>query len=391
MAIKLLGIAALALITVNAQGEPWAQCGGSGWSGAATCVGGYNCAVVSEWYHQCQPGSSPPPVASTARQPPVTTAPSPTNGAPGPTGSASPTGLHGLYSAKHHRYFGNILDYNILNTPAITSILNNEFGVITAENSMTWDATEPNRGTFNFGSSDSVVNWATSRGKLMRGHTLVWHSQLPRWVSSISDRTTLSSVIQNHISQVAGRYRGKMYHWDVVNEVLDDKGDFRNSVFYSILGEEYIDLAFKTAREVDPSAKLYINDYNLDYAGPKLTNTVALIGRIKGRGTPIDGVGTQAYLAAGRLSNFFETLATLASTKLEVAITELNIRITKPVDSSKLAQQQRDYETVTLACAATPKQSFVGLIFPGDDSPLLWDDNYVKKPAYTGVVNAINA
>jgi endo-1,4-beta-xylanase len=130
---------------------------------------------------------------------------------------------------------------------------------------------------------------------------------------------------------------------------------------------------------------------------------VSLIGRIKGRGTPIDGVGTQAHLVVGRLSNFAGTLTTLASTNLEVAITELDIRITKPVDSSKLAQQQRDYQTVTAACIATPKcvgisiwgvsdrQSWVDGTFPGDDAPLLWDDNNSKKSAYTGVLNAINA
>jgi Glycosyl hydrolase family 10 len=153
---------------------------------------------------RCLEGSAPAP--TTTQQPPVTTSDPPattsnppvtsqppatsTSNAPaGPTGSASPTGLHGRIGTKNNRYFGNILDSNTLNDNAVQSILNSDFGVITAENSMKWDATErkscdkslvqlltvrssANRGQFNFGGADNVANWATSRGKLIRGHTL---------------------------------------------------------------------------------------------------------------------------------------------------------------------------------------------------------------------------
>ncbi|KAF5342397.1 hypothetical protein D9611_001128 [Ephemerocybe angulata] len=282
------------------------------------------------------------------------------------------------------------------------SILNTEFGAVTPENAMKWDATEPNRGQFNFGNADSVANWASSRGKFLRGHTLVWHSQLPGWVSNINDKNTLTQVITNHINTVAGRFKGKVYAWDVVNEILEDNGNFRNSVFYRVLGEDFVDLAFRTARAADPNAKLYLNDYNLDYNGPKINNTVALINRLKARGTPIDGVGTQAHLIVGNLAPFDETLKLLASTGLDVAITELDIRIAKPVDSAKLAQQQKDYATVTTSCLTTPqcvgitiwgvsdRNSWVDGTFPNYDAPLLWDDNFNKKSAYTGTDNALN-
>ncbi|KAH6912913.1 glycosyl hydrolase family 10 protein [Coprinopsis sp. MPI-PUGE-AT-0042] len=316
---------------------------------------------------------------------------------------ANAQSLHGIIGKKNGRYYGNIVDSNTMNDGSVQNILNAEFGVITAENSMKWDATEPNRGQFNWGGADNVANWATSRGKLIRGHTLVWHSQLPGWVSNIGDSSTLTSVIQNHVNQVAGRYKGKIYHWDVCNEVFEDNGSFRNSVFYRVLGENFIDIAFRATRSIDPNAKLYINDYNLDYAGPKLEGMVSLIGRLKGRGTPIDGVGTQAHLVSGKLNNFQGTIERLASTGLEVAITELDIRIPKSVDSSKLAQQQRDYEAVTKACLNVPacvgitiwgvsdRHSWVDSTFPNDDSPLLWDDNYGRKSAYTGVTSAINS
>jgi endo-1,4-beta-xylanase len=310
--------------------------------------------------------------------------------------------LDAKIKAKGKTYYGNIIDQNTMNVGQVTNILNSEFGAITAENSMKWDATEPNRGQFNWGNADAVVNWATSRGKLVRGHTLVWHSQLPGWVSNINDRNTLTQVIQNHINQVAGRYKGRIAHWDVVNEVLEDNGNFRNSVFYRVLGEEFVDLAFRTARAADPNAKLYINDYNLDYTGVKINNTIALVKRLQSRGTPIDGIGTQAHLIVGNLAPFDQTLKQLAATGLDVAITELDIRILKPVDANKLAQQQRDYETVTKSCLSTPqcvgitlwgvsdRHTWVDSTFPTYDAPLLWDDNYNKKSAYTGTDNALN-
>lgn len=140
-----------------------------------------------------------------------------------------------------------------------------------------------------------------------------------------------------------------------MNEVFEDSGSFRQSVFYRLLGESFIDIAFKAARTADPGAKLYINDYNLDGPGAKIDALLALIGRLQSRGVPIDGVGTQAHLILGQVGGVQTQLQRLAGTGLDVAITELDIRIPKDVTSAKLQQQQTDYNTVTRACLSVPK------------------------------------
>ncbi|KAF9053120.1 hypothetical protein BJ165DRAFT_1413408 [Panaeolus papilionaceus] len=288
--------------------------------------------------------------------------------------------LDSLFRRQGKKFWGTCGDSNTLNIAANAAAINSDFGQLTPENSMKWDFTESSRGSFNFVGSDAVVNFAVSNGKLIRGHTLVWHSQLPSWVRNINEKNTLTSVIQNHISTVAGRYSGKIYVLKPRSEVLNEDGSMRSSVFYNILGESFITIAFAAARAADPTAVLYINDYNLDSDNAKTRGIVNLIQRINAEHKYIDGVGTQMHLSANGSTGVRDALKLLASTGLEVAITELDIA----------GASANDYTNVLFACLGVPACISITSWGVSDTNswrssatPLLFDGNYEGKHAYS--------
>ena len=156
----------------------------------------------NDWYSQCQPGSA----ATTAVPAPTTAVP--TTAVPAPTGSAK--GLDALFKAKGKKYFGTCSDSALLGVSQNDAIIKSDFGQLTPENSMKWDALQRSRGVYSFGGADTLVAYAQANNKLLRGHTLVWHSQLPSWVSAVSTAAELTKVIQDHVAAVAGRYKGKI-------------------------------------------------------------------------------------------------------------------------------------------------------------------------------------
>ncbi|KAF8648175.1 hypothetical protein AX16_006371 [Volvariella volvacea WC 439] len=370
--IAILVPLALVAPLVSAVAE-WGQCGGIGYSGPTECDSGLTCVHINDFYYQCQPeGSGTSTLPST-----VIISPTPTT----PAGS-----LDAKFKAHGKKFWGAVTDPNTLNLS--NAVLRSTFGAVTPGNSMKWDAIEPSRGQFNYGNADTLVNWATSNGKLICGYALVWHSQLPSWVSNIGDSATLTSVIQNHISNVAGRYKGKLYSWVVVNEILNEDGSLRSSVFSRVLGESFITVAFEAARSADPTAKLYINDYNLDSNNAKVRGLVALVNRINSDYTLIDGIGTETQLGAGGGSGVQAALTTLAASSVtEIAITELEIA----------GCATSDYLAVLNACLNTPKcVSITSFITesnswrPPTNGSCLFDANFQPKPLLNAILAALS-
>jgi len=295
----------------------------------------------------------------------------------------------GAQAAQTGRYFGTAVAAGRLGDSTYTGILDREFNMITPENEMKWDATEPSRGSFNFGPADQIVNHANAHGQRMRGHTLVWHSQLPGWVSSIGDANTLRSVMNNHITTLMNHYKGKIYAWDVVNEAFADGSTaHRSSVFQNLLGNGFIEQAFRTARAADPAAKLCYNDYNIEnWSDAKTQGVYAMVRDFTSRGVPIDCVGFQSHFGTGGPpSSFQTTLANFAALGVDVQLTELDIASASPTA----------YANTVKACMNVSRCAGITVwgirdsdSWRSGSNPLLFDGNGNKKPAYDAVLSAL--
>nr|QNS31427.1 XYN1 [Ceratobasidium cereale] len=325
---------------------------------------------------------------------------------------SQPKGLNVLAkSLKPSRYIGLATEsYNIQNTTAFgrqygSIARSDEFGIYTPENTLKWEITEPKPGVFNFTDSDKLFSIARKNGKKMRGHTLVWHSQLAPWVTNNNyTAPQLKAVMKRHVQTVSRRYAGQVYSWDVVNEVFDDDGTYRKSIWYTTFGEDFIEWAFRWAHEADPFSLKYINDYNFESISPKTDAAVKLVKKLKAKGVPIHGIGAQAHLIVGAVpATFKQNLQRFADLGVDVALTELDIRMDLPVNSTKLAQQATDYTTSVNACLGvkrcvgitlwqfTDALSWIPGVFKTQGAALPWDEDLKTKPAYTAIRKALGA
>ncbi|HET9655439.1 MAG TPA: non-reducing end alpha-L-arabinofuranosidase family hydrolase [Kineosporiaceae bacterium] len=327
------------------------------------------------------PASTPP----AASQPPAS---SPAASTPASGGPAAAT--LGEAAARSGRYFGTAIAAGRLGEPAYTALAGREFNMVTPENEMKPDATEPQQNQFNFSAGDQVYNWAIQNGKKVRGHTLAWHSQQPGWMQSMSG-TALRSAMKNHITKVMQHYAGKISYWDVVNEAYADGGGGRRPSNLQSTGNDWIEDAFRTARAADPAAKLCYNDYNIErWSDAKTQGVYAMVKDFKSRGVPIDCVGLQSHMnsASPYNSSFRTTLENFAALGVDVALTELDIQ----------GASAQTYAGMTNDCLSVPR--CVGITTWGvrdsdswrsNETPLLFDGAGNKKPAYTAVLDALNS
>lgn len=294
-----------------------------------------------------------------------------------------------------------------------------QFNAATPENEMKWDATEPVQGQFSFSRADAIVEFAVAHDMLVRGHTLVWHSQLPSWVSALSGADVVREAMTAHVRGVMTHFRetypGVVVLWDVVNEAIDTPmgvAGYRDSIFYRELGEDYVAEAFRAAREADPDALLFYNDYGIEGTSAKANAAFDMVKKLVDAGVPIDGVGFQMHSTAddrGPTKDEFRTnIQRYVDLGLKVNISEMDVNLCRNSNGTFALEQQRfRYNRIVSTClefeacqsvtvwGAIDKASWLNGSdvcsgAPYQAKPLLFDDQYQPKPAFWGVYDALN-
>ena len=230
------------------------------------------------------------------------------------------------------------------------SLIPAQFNTISPENVLKWESIHPDPRHYRFSSADRYVKYGEKQGMFVIGHTLVWHHQTPDWVfldgtGAPIGREALLNRMEEHITRVVKRYRGRIRGWDVVNEALSEDGTLRDSPWLKIIGEDYILKAYQSAHAADPKAELYYNDYSLENA-PKRAGAIALIRKLQSQGIPIAAVGLQGHYkmdwpAPAQLD---ETIQAFAALGVKVMITELDVDLLPPATHSQEAEVSMNFE-----------------------------------------------
>lgn len=282
-----------------------------------------------------------------------------------------------------------------------------EFSILTPENAMKMEPLRPSRDRFDFDAADAIVDFAEAHGMQVRGHTLVWHQQLPSWLTGGDwTRDELIEILREHIVTVVGRYRGRVAAWDVVNEAVANDCRLGDTFWLQGIGPEYIEMAFRWAHEADPDALLFYNDYGCHGLEPKSDAVYELVSGLLERDVPIHGVGLQMHIRVGtqhRPKDVLDNLERLAELGLEVHITEIDVSIYGDPTEQMLIQQAKIYRDMMDTCLSaqnctaftlwgfTDRHSWIPSHFPGWGAALVFDESYHPKPAYAALREALAA
>jgi len=312
-------------------------------------------------------------------------------------------------------YIGAAIEPLQLEIPAQRELLLKHFSSITAENAMKPENIQPVEGLFDFEDADKIADFCRDNGIALRGHTLIWHNQVPDWFflenGEQATKEKLKERMKTHITEVMQRYKGQIYAWDVVNEPIDpDVPDgFRRNKWFDILGEEYIELAFRYAREADPEAKLFLNEYDTTNAN-KRKAIIDLVKKLQAKGVPIDGIGMQMHISLEKptLDDFEKTLKEFSELGLEIHITELDITVYErktqsfSTISEELLNEQghrvkdlftimnkyKEHITSVTFWGLTDEYTWLRYYFTDrNDWPLPFDEEQKAKPFYWGMID----
>lgn len=214
----------------------------------------------------------------------------------------------------------------------LQALIKNQFSAVVAENCMKAESLQPEEGKFNFTDGDRLCDLAEKNGQVVTGHCLIWHSQAPRWFFKDENgnqvsREVLIQRMKDHIYKVVGHFKGRVKGWDVVNEAIEGNGEYRKSLYYRIIGPEFIRLAFQFAHEADPDAELYYNDYGMDSPG-KREGVVRMVKDLKEHGCRIDAVGMQSHVGFNTpLDEYEKSMDAFIAAGVKVMVTELDLSV----------------------------------------------------------------
>jgi endo-1,4-beta-xylanase len=286
-----------------------------------------------------------------------------------------------------------------LNEKEYVETLKREFNICVPENACKMGPLRPARDAFDFKEADKLIAAAQAGSLRVRGHTLVWHQQMPRWLTDGQwTRDEALQIMKEHISGVLQHFKGKVVAWDVVNEAVGDgapHGIRDDSFWKKAVGEDYVEKAFEFARQADPKVTLYYNDYGAEGGGAKSDAVYELVKKLKARNL-VDGVGWQCHFESGWKVNdgYVKNAERLAKLGLEVSITELDLRLRLPSTPEKLEAQAESYRSMLAFCLSQPnikamllwgftdRASWVPHFFKGSGDALIFDAEYRPKPAY---------
>ncbi len=303
--------------------------------------------------------------------------------------------------------FGSEMAPENLGSEIYRNTLGREFSSLVPGNAMKFDAVHPAPTRYSFCGGDNSVAFAEANNMKVRGHVLLWHNQLPAWVSGGTfTRAEARALMEDHIQTVVDHYKGRIAWWDLVNEAIVDAAPngMRSTFWLNNVGPDYIDAAFRAANAADPDARLFYNDYNVEGLNSKSNAMFTMVQGMLSRGVPIHGVGLQAHFqstGAPTLQSMTDNIKRFGDLGVEVHITELDVRIANPTTPAKLADQATVYRNMIAACNAHPKCtlvttwgvtdaiSWIDSFFPGFADGLMFDRQYAPKSAYTATLDEI--
>ncbi len=329
-------------------------------------------------------------------------------------------------AAERGLVYGSALPVSTLDDAAHTALLARECAVLVATNDMKWDHLAPTQGTYDFRAADRLMEFAKRHDMAVRGHTLLWHRSMPRWLTSAVSAAEMERLIETHATTVVGRYAGRIKSWDVVNEAIDPvisgrPDGLRGSLFLARLGEAYIDRAYRAARAADPACELVYNDYGVEHEWvsqiqKRREKVLDLLKRLLGRGVPLDAFGVQGHLATREAFDgdvWLRWLEQVRGLGLRILVTELDVTDSNtpkdiPKRDAEVAALYKEFLTATLACKAVTGVITWGIsdrhswVVDGVEAkhrrsdgapprPLPYDKDLVPKPAHAALAGALAA